>query len=264
MNTHTATRFLGMAAATAAGIGIGLGAWAQPPQGPGPDAPPPGGDRLAPRHLPPGPPLPMHLLDTDGDGQLTLDEATQPIPAFDDRIFTMLDQDGDGTLTLAEVAAPPRGPQGPPPGEDGHAGPRRGGPRAGGPDAQGPEGRPRTGRPGGPEPRREGRGPQAGEGPERDRPMGPPPGAQRRGPEERFKNADANQDGIVDKQEAATPIPLMDAAQFQRLDKDGDGVVTRAELPAPPRRHLEFRGEDGSGKPGRGDRPERRRPNPEF
>lgn len=202
-----------------------LTAWPATAQGPGPQA------------GPQRPPMAQAFekADADGDGKVTLDELRTALPDFPEQAFTRLDQDGDGALVQDEM-------------------PRRGMRRPGGPDGEGPGMRPGRG------------GNFGGPGFGGDRPMGPPergmegrPGP--RGPEGGpgfgglFGQADADEDGKVSKAE-------FDAAQarmFERLDGDGDGYITREELPG--RFGGPMAGPQGrEGRPERGDRPGARDP----
>jgi len=134
-----------------------------------------------------------------------------------------LDKNNDGQLTADEMR-----PQSP---RDGDAGPRRGRPDS--PEA-------RRGRPDNPE----ARGPQGGRGPEFLARM--------------FDQRDANDDGKLSGDE----IPEQLKARVERIDTDGDGAISKAEMQAMAERfggagqRGRGRGGDQGGRPG-GDRPQR-------
>jgi hypothetical protein len=70
----------------------------------------------------------------------------------------------------------------------------------------------------------------------RGRQDGPPRGPEgRRGGPPRFEDHDADSDGKLSPEEAAG-IPPVDRWGFEALDEDGDGYLTREELPPPPPR----------------------------
>ncbi|MBW8883716.1 MAG: EF-hand domain-containing protein [Planctomycetia bacterium] len=165
-----------------------------------PGAPPPGG---------PGGGL-FGALDTDRNGELS----TQEIVAAGTALLK-LDRNGDGKLTPDEVFGGP--PGGGPPGRPGEGRPGEGRPGAGQPGNP-PPGAPGAGRPG-----QRGLG---GLNPEEFR--------------ERLKQADANGDGKISKDEA----PAMIKDRFDRIDQNGDGFVDAAEIAEMLRRMAA----DGGGK----------------
>lgn len=200
----------------------------------------PEGDR--PRE---GGPAIMRILDKNRDGRISKEELAQLANAFEE-----LDRNKDGHIDPFELIG---GPAGPPEGRPDQ--PRDRGPRDGNPpreDGRRPEGdRPRDG-----EPRRDGDRPRDGE-PRRegDRPDAArrPEGAaaNREGRPEAgpfFQRLDRNGDGKISKEEA--PEQMKD--RFNMLDTNGDGVISLDEFRA--------------GAPQLGDRPRNRqegRPQPE-
>ncbi len=153
-------------------------------------------------------------------------------------LMAELDRNNDGELDQAELLGPPPG-AGPGPGREGDR-PRPDGER---PRPEG-EGRDR--------PRPDGERPAAGR-PEGDRPMPRPEGNRPEGDGQRrdelFNRMDKNGDGKLSKDEA--PDRLRE--NFDRVDKNKDGFVDRAEL-----RELFERGEGERPKrEGEGDRPKR-------
>lgn len=74
----------------------------------------------------------MSALDTDGDGNLSLEEATSADDADASKAFGALDADGDGALTLSELSTALESAGGPPPGGAPPGGPPPGGPPPGG------------------------------------------------------------------------------------------------------------------------------------
>jgi Ca2+-binding EF-hand superfamily protein len=155
------------------------------------------------------------MLDTDRDGQLSNVEIVGAGVAL-----LRLDKNGDGKLTPDEAFVGPVGPPG----------------RSG-------EGRPGDRRPG---ERRPGDGPPPGVRPGEGRPG---PGRGNFGPEafrDRLKEADANKDGKVSKEEA----PPMLKERFDWADANSDGFLDEAEM----RRMFEQMREGGPRRGG-GDQP---------
>lgn len=83
-------------------------------------------------------------------------------------------------------------------------------------------------------PERRGDGPPRGEGevsPRRGDGEGQPRrGGDRRGMLERLKEADANKDGVITYEEVLAVRPDFPRAVFDRLDRNGDGVLTSADV----------------------------------
>lgn len=52
---------------------------------------------------------------------------------------------------------------------------------------------------------------------------------QRQAVQQRWQTADSNQDGVIDRAEADAGLPRV-AKNFDKLDADGDGRLTRDEL----------------------------------
>ncbi len=185
-----------------------------PGQPPRPEGAPPRRPDGAPGGPPPGGGL-FGALDIDRDGQLSNAEIVGAGSAL-----LKLDRNGDGKLTPDEAfAGGPGGPGGPP-------------------------GRPGAGR-GAPDPARPGdRRPGDGPPPGERRPGQRGPGGQN--PEEfrdRLKQADANNDGKISKDEAP---PFM-KERFDRLDANSDGFIDQEEA----RRLLDQRPRPTSDQPRR-------------
>lgn len=208
-----------------------------PPRRPGMPGPPPG---FAPVRMPL-----MAALDADEDGEISAEEIEHAAAAL-----KKLDKNDDGKLTAEELrpSMPPRGefgPRGGPGGAWGPGGPEgRGGWRGrGGP--RGPGG-PGMGRPGG-------RGPGGPGGANLvERLMGLDKDADGKLTKEElpesmrerfFERADVNGDGVVDRQEVEQmaqrrprgpgggPPGEGFVERLMGLDKDGDGKLTKEELP---------------------------------
>jgi len=217
---------------------------AQPPdrEGPprrGPEARGPGARPDGPRgpegrgpgegFRPPRFPL-MVALDTDEDGEISAEEIENAVKAL-----KKLDKDDDGRLSRQElrIEFPGRGPGGEFRGPGGRGGPgqpgRRGGP---GGDFRGPGGR---GEPGGPGWRR-GPGGQGG------------PGGPGRGglSVERLMALDKDGDGKVTKEELPEPMQRV----LQRGDANGDGAIDREEAEELVEQLRRDRPEGGAGGPG--------------
>jgi len=91
---------------------------------------------------------------------------------------------------------------------------------------------------------------QRGPGVERGHDRGGPGGP--RGPRPpKFEELDLDGDGKLSPTEAAE-IPPVEHEGFAKFDKDGDGYLTREELPRPPRRGPGGPGGDGPGPDGDG------------
>jgi hypothetical protein len=158
----------------------------QPPR---PDGAPPRRPDGPPGMPPPGGGL-FGALDADRDGELSNREIVGAGLAL-----LRLDRNGDGKLTPDEAFGP-GGPAGRP--GDGRPGARRGGPRPGDRPGERPaEGRPETGR--------------GNLGPEAFR--------------ARLREADADKDGRISKDEAPSPLK----ERFDRADANGDGFLDEAE-----------------------------------
>lgn len=161
----------------------------------------------------------LRALDGDRDGELSKEEIENASQSL-----ATLDKNEDGKLSREELMPPGMGrfPGGPPPGAPG-AGPRRG-----------------EGRPDGNRPDDARRGPVNAEAFAR-----------------RLKEADANGDGKLSKEEA----PERMKENFDRIDANEDGFVDETELRAMFQRMRENaeRGRPEGDRPGR-ERPERDRP----
>ncbi len=179
-----------------------------------------------------GPPMPpiIAALDANHDGVIDADEIANAVAAL-----KKLDVNGDGKLTRDEFlgARPPGGPRGmmgPPDGPDGQRPPGPGHPprefgAQQGPPPGAPQGGPQAGPYGGPQAGPQGGqpgGPQGGPGMGPRRPMLPP----------LLAALDANHDGVIDAEEIANAV-----AALKKLDRNGDGQLTRDEYqpPRPPR-----------------------------
>ncbi len=210
---------------------------AQPAPPPGQAAPPPGG--------PGGPPRFMDA-DTDGDGKVSLEEATAKMPGMNAERFSHMDSDKDGFLTRED-----RRPGGP----GGEGGPGGRGDRVmrfmqADKDGDGKVTfeEATAERPGFPRENFD-RMDSNHDGvvTKEDAPPPPPggPGGERRGEMmRRIMAADADKDGKVSREEAKTGMPNLDDQAFSRLDRDGDGFI--APNDRPPNR---------PGEPPRGDTP---------
>lgn len=161
----------------------------------------------APPPPPPPPPEGLWAADSNHDGKLTREEVT----AFLEARFAALDSDGEGKVAVAALTRMQHRDG------DGHRGWRGLPPPDGPPPA------------GGPPPGRHERGPD-----------GPPPGG-RRGPPPEWRGdgpppdgipraEDRNEDGQIDRAEFLAPVDEL----FANRDRNGDGVLTRDELPPPP------------------------------
>lgn len=187
------------------------------------------------RPPPPPPAGGIFAADNDGDGRVTREE----MAAWLDRDFAARDQDGDGLIPVRSLmrAAPDGGNASAPSsgqrqgrggrGPGGGPGDGQGGGFGGGSSGGGFGGGGFGGGQGGPPPG-EGPGGNRGEqgttarrGPSMQ-PMAPPGGMPR------FE--DSNDDGMIDHSEFAVAA----LALFDDLDADHDGVLSRAEMPAPP------------------------------
>lgn len=204
----------------------------------------------------------MGLLDENHDGRLSREEFSRAATFFGD-----LDRNRDGFIDGREMMSMPG------PGEGGPRGPEGRGLRAdrgfGPPPGEGPEGRrgPGEGRPDGEGPdgpeMRDGERPrpEGGEG-ERGRPgFGGPrpeggPGGPRGAfdPEEFFNRMDKDGDGAISKEEA----PERMKERFDDIDTDKDGKLSKDELKTHREKRMGGRGPGGPrpGRPaGEGDKP---------
>lgn len=204
-----------------------------------PPADPPGGP---PPHRPG---LGIARADTNGDGKITLEELQAIWPGVDEEIFARLDRNGDGVLSGEDRRG--KGMQGP----EGERG------------AKGPKGHkgPREGKGMGPGPMM-GPPPACAEGGPQMPP--PPPGGPQGRPEaprmrllEKLREADANGDKEVTFEELSAVAPHIDREKFQRLDRNGDGVISAADMPAGPRAGQGFGPNAGQGPQGIGPNQER-------
>lgn len=233
----------------------------------GPGSRGPSGPRDGEGRPPFGPPPIIRALDADGDGKLSAEEIENASAAL-----KTLDKDGDGVLSLQELVP------GRPPGDRFGGRDFRPGDRPQRPDGDRPQ-RPEMERPQRPEgdrPRPEGReearedGPRFGErGPrdgftqsrEGDRrpggPGGPGRGGDRPGFGDFFSQMDKDGDGKLSKEE----MPERMQQGMERLDTNKDGFVDKAEIEQMMERFREGRpggpGARGEGRPGS---PEGRRP----
>lgn len=200
----------------------------------------------------------LGLLDENHDGRLSRDEFARAATFFGD-----LDRNHDGFIDDRELMDAPDHREGGPRGPDGR------GPRAdrgfGPPPGEGPEGRRRPGGEGpddkemrdGERPRREGgegeRGRPGFGGP---RPEGGPGGPGGRfNPEEMFKRMDKDGDGTLSKEEA----PERMKEHFDEIDADKDGKLSQDELKAHREKRMKGRGRPGDDGP-RPDRPDGDKP----
>jgi Ca2+-binding EF-hand superfamily protein len=169
----------------------------------------------------PGRPPVIATLDADNDGELSASEIEAASKAL-----LKLDRNSDGKLTRDELF--PGGPDGPPRDRPGAGRPGADRPGADRPGADRPGAdRPGADRPGADRP--------GADRPGADRPAARRPAEGRGGPGGRFspeefqarlKEADANKDGKLSKDEA----PPMLRERFDRIDANSDGVLDEAEL----------------------------------
>lgn len=145
----------------------------------------------------------FQLLDKDRNGRVSKEELTKAAALIDE-----LDENKDGELDPRELLGPP--PGGPGAGPDGR------GPM---PEGRGPMPEIRPGAP-------EGRRPDAPREGER-RPENRPEGERRREGDQPRDNAPR---GAGERPQAGA-APRFDADFFKRLDKDGDGKISRSEAP---------------------------------
>lgn len=248
MKTHFTTGAIGLVL-----IGTTTVAFAQPPAERG-ERRPDRGDR---------PPLSTVIAnaDTDGDGNVTLDNLQAVDPNFPEHLFNRLDKNTDGFLSADEIPAR-RAQDG-----EGFGAPRRG---------EGPEGGERERGPRGMEKHREGmekmraadvngdrqisqeefaaafpdapadrfskmdRNADGVLTPD-DRPDGPPP-QQRdgkrsegdRGPQDlraKLREADVNEDRQISLSEFAMAFPDASAERFTKMDRNSDGVLSPEDRP---------------------------------
>lgn len=134
----------------------------------------------------------LRAADADGDRSVTLDDLRTVVPGFDADVFARLDHDGDGALT---------------PGDR----PERPGPRAGQRGGYGARGA---------------RG-QQGQG------YGPQGGTAQRGAaiREKIREADADGNREVTFEELQAVMPRLELEHFERMDRNGDGVLSREDRP---------------------------------
>lgn len=171
-----------------------------------PEGPGRGGDG-APR----GPRF-FQLLDADHNGLISRDELARAAT-----LMETLDENKDGSLDMRELFGPPPGGAGGPEGMRGR-GPEGAGPRDGDrrpeivPGREG--GRPEPGR------RPEGDQPRRGEGDRPQRPEGDRPADGQRRP-----GGDQPREGAEGRR------PQIDGEFFKRMDKDGDGKISKDEAP---------------------------------
>jgi len=168
--------------------------------------------------------------DTDGDGKITLQELQAIWPGVDEEVFARLDRNNDGVLSAEDRRG--KGPEGGKPEKQGRKGPKAGpgpeqamrGPHAGpggfGPGPQGPQ--PQWQMPPAPP-----AGPPAP-------PQGFPPQPPRMRLMEKLREADKDGNKEVTFEELSAVVPDLDKAKFDRLDRNGDGVISAADTPKPP------------------------------
>lgn len=149
----------------------------------------------------PGGPPPMMVsaeeMDTNHDGSVSFEEFSSARDKMHKEMFKRMDSDSNGTLSKEEMSKRP-GPGGP------------GGGPGGGQDSAPPM--PPPDRAGG----NSGNGPGAsGDGPPR------PPS---------IEDMDANHDGSVSEAEFTAAAHKRDRTEFDRLDANGDGVLSKDEL----------------------------------
>ncbi len=165
----------------------------------------------------------FRMLDKNQDGRLSKDELAKATDLFDE-----LDRNHDGQLDPAELFAGPGGPPGPregnPPGRDRGDAPREDAPRR--------DGAPRGDAPRGDNPR--GDAPRREAAPEGDRPAGDRRPEAERARGDRQPGADAN------RERSAAPI-------FQRLDRDGDGKISKDEAPEAMKERFSMLDTNGDG-----------------
>ncbi|MFO1043576.1 MAG: EF-hand domain-containing protein [Planctomycetaceae bacterium] len=161
----------------------------------------------------------FRMLDKNQDGRLSKDELAKATDLFDE-----LDRNHDGHLDPAELFAGTGGPPGPregnPSGRDRGDAPREDAPRR--------EGAPRGDAPRGDNPR--GDAPRREAAPEGDRPAGDrrPDAERARGAAPIFQRLDRDGDGKISKDEAPEPMK----ERFSMLDTNGDGSVSLEEFRA--------------------------------
>ena len=172
----------------------------------------------------------VRLLDKNQDGRLSKDELAKASELFDE-----LDRNHDGQLDLVELFGGPGGPRNPEgrPVREGTP-PPVGGERGGAPRGDAPQrdGAPRGDAPRGDNPR--GDSPRREAAPEGDRPAGDRRAEAERARGDRQPGADAN------RERSAAPI-------FQRLDRDGDGKISKDEAPEAMKERFSMLDTNGDG-----------------
>jgi hypothetical protein len=185
---------LSLGLATGAICLIGLSAHAQP----GPNGGKRGGGQF------------LNGADTNGDGNITLEELQAVKPEVDAERFARMDRNDDGVLNEADRPEGRRGRRGP--GPDGERGPNADGRRGPGPDGD--------------------RGPG------------------RRGHGQFMEKADTDGDGGVSLEELQAIRPDATAELFAKRDTNGDGVLNRDDRPEMGREGRGPEGREGKRGPG--------------
>ena len=211
---------------------LALGGIVQAQEGPPPGRPGPPPGQAGP---PPGGPPRFMEADADGDGKVSLEEATAKIPGMDANRFKRMDTNADGFLTRDD-----RRPGGP----GGEGGPGGGGDRMArfmqaDKDGDGKVSyeEATAARPGFPKENFD-RMDSNHDGfvTKEDTPpagvLGGPGGMRRGAMMERLMASDANKDGKVSFAEAKTVVIDMDAEGFARFDRNGDGFIAPDDRPA--------------------------------
>ncbi len=147
----------------------------------------------------------LHRADANGDLKVTYDEIVALQPGFPKQAFDRLDTNNDGGITAEDHFLRPGG-------------------RARGPGAKRGPGRP--GVEGGPGAKR-GPGPGVKGGPGAKRGPGEPG---RRPSAPWLRRADVDGNGETTREEARKAFPNMPPAVFDRLDRNGDGVISEKDM----------------------------------